>query len=391
MARFKAAQAPTPTAGLSPARPSAASGSLRLVIKYIGSKRTLIPVIRQVASRLPVTSACDLFAGTTRVGQALRELGLQVTSNDTATYSEVLAQSYIVANGDVDRVRLRQLLRELDVLPGRPGYFTDTFCIASRYFQPHNGARIDAIRSAIEAYDLSPIERALLLTSLIEAADRVDSTTGLQMAYLKQWAPRSYNDLELREPEAVRGPSGVALREDANALASSLDVDLVYIDPPYNQHSYFSNYHIWETLIRNDSPDHYGVAKKRIDCRTMKSDYNFKRRASQAFDELLDALTSRWLMVSFNNEGFHDPLHVFERLSDHGYVNFVEVDFKRYVGSQIGIYNPNGEKVGRISHLRNKEVLFVVGPDRELVESAFDTIASPSASGSELTLQRSLF
>ena len=59
-------------------------------------------------------------------------------------------------------------------------------------------------------------------------------------------------------------------------------------------------------------------------------------------------------------------------LSNHGYVNFIEVDFKRYVGAQIGIYNPQGEKVGAISHLRNKEVLFIVGPDRALVEGVFD-------------------
>ena len=35
----------------------------------------------------------------------------------------------------------------------------------------------------------------MLIVSLMEAADRVDSTTGVQMAFLKQWAARSYNDL----------------------------------------------------------------------------------------------------------------------------------------------------------------------------------------------------
>ena len=67
------------------------------MIKYIGSKRTLVPLIRAVAAQLPVRTACDLFAGTTRVGQALRSLGITVHSNDLATYSEVLGQAYIVA------------------------------------------------------------------------------------------------------------------------------------------------------------------------------------------------------------------------------------------------------------------------------------------------------
>src|SRR2546423_1350742 len=113
------------------------------MIKYIGSKRTLVPLIEQVVRKLPVRTACDLFAGTTRVGQALRRVGLEVISNDTATYSEVLGLSYIVANGTVDRQRIRNILRHLSELPGKPGYFTKAFCEDARYFQPHNGARID--------------------------------------------------------------------------------------------------------------------------------------------------------------------------------------------------------------------------------------------------------
>jgi adenine-specific DNA-methyltransferase len=341
------------------------------VIKYIGSKRTLIPLIEKVAARLPVRTACDLFAGTTRVGQGLRRVGLQVTSNDLATYSEALGQAYI-ASGAGERREVVPILAELSRLPARPGYFTRTFCEQSRYFQPHNGARIDAIRDAIDAYDLSPAARGLVLSSLMEAADRVDSTCGLQMAYLKKWAQRSHNDLELRLPALTEGPTGSVVQYDANELAPSLDVDLVYLDPPYNQHSYFSNYHIWETLIRWDAPEPYGVAMKRLDCRTSKSDFNSKPRAGAAFDDLLDRLKVPWIIMSFNNEGFHEPEHLFERLGQHGHVNFVELDFKRYIGAQIGIYNPRGDKVGAVSHLRNKEVLFVVGPDKDLVDTVFD-------------------
>ena len=341
------------------------------MIKYLGSKRALVPLIERVVSRLPVRTACDLFAGTTRVAQALRRRGLRVVSNDLATYSEVLGLAYVVADGTLDRTKIRRLLHELGELPGEPGYFTQAFCVDALYFQPENGARVDAIRCAVDLLDVDAVERGVLLTSLMEATDRVDSTTGLQMAYLKTWAPRASNPLQLREPRYVDGPPGSVTREDANALAPALDVDLVYIDPPYNQHSYFSNYHVWETLIRWDAPETYGIANKRVDCRTTKSDYNSGVKARAALDDLLDELSVPWLLVSFNNEGYHDPAHIFELLSSHGYVNFVEVDFKRYVGAQIGIYNPKGEKVGAISHLRNKEVLFLVGPHREAVESAF--------------------
>jgi adenine-specific DNA-methyltransferase len=344
------------------------------VIKYIGSKRTLVPLISQVASSLPVRSACDLFAGTTRVGQALRGLGLEVHSNDLATYSEALGHAYIEAT-EADRKAVAPIIERLNALPGRRGYFTESFCERARYLQPHNGARVDAIRDAIDELDLSPVRRGLVLTSLVEAADRVDSTTGLQMAYLKAWAPRSHKDLELRVPHAVTGPPGIVTRRDSNELAAELDVDLVYVDPPYNQHSYFSNYHVWESLVRWDRPETYGIANKRIDCRTRKSPYNSKRRAAAALDQLLDSLSAPWLLVSFNDEGFHDPAEVASRLADRGHVASLAVDFKRYVGAQIGIHSPAGVKVGSVSHLRNTETLFLVGPDRARVRAAFSQAA----------------
>jgi adenine-specific DNA-methyltransferase len=349
------------------------------VVKYIGSKRVLAPLLGRLAGLLPVETACDVFAGTTRVGQSFREAGLTVRSNDRATYSEALGQAYIAAT-DTDRARLPELLDHLRGVTPVRGYFTETFCERSRFFQPHNGMRVDAMRDEIDRLTLTPVERGLLLTSLMEAADRVDSTCGLQMAYVKKWAARSYNDLELREPRPVEGPAGSVSRLDAAALAPQLaGVDLAYLDPPYNQHSYFSNYHVWETLMRWDAPETYGVACKRVDCRTEKSDFNSKRRAGAALAGLIEALPTPWIVVSFNDEGYHDLGLVATLLAEKGYVRTVAVDFKRYVGAQIGIFNPQGAKVGRVSHLRNTEMLFIAGPDEAAVIAAAEGLAAGRA------------
>jgi adenine-specific DNA-methyltransferase len=188
---------------------------------------------------------------------------------------------------------------------------------------------------------------------------------------VKQWAARSYNGLELREPKPVAGPAGTVSRLDAADLAVQLDgFDCAYLDPPYNQHSYFSNYHVWETLMRWDAPEHYGVACKRVDCRTTKSPYNSKRGAWQAFSSLIERLPTPWIVVSFNNEGFHDLDQVAALLSEKGYLRSVAIDFKRYVGAQIGVFNPSGQRVGEVSHLRNQELLFVVGPDEAAIDAA---------------------
>ena len=129
---------------------------------------------------------------------------------------------YIAADSrSVSNKELTEALDYLSHVPGSPGYFTDTFCVQSRFFQPFNGERVDAIRDVLETeFRESPLF-PILLTSLIEAADRVDSTTGVQMAYVKKWAPRSFNDLELRVPELLPG-GGEVLRGDANELAKQI-------------------------------------------------------------------------------------------------------------------------------------------------------------------------
>lgn len=335
------------------------------MIKYLGSKRVLLPAIVEAIRGLggEVRSVLDLFSGTSRVGHALKAAGYRVFCNDLNTYAHTLATCYV----QVDREEIEQdalrLISEFNALPGQPGYFTETFCEKSRFFQPKNGARIDAIRDAIEHKGLNPELKAVLLVSLMEAADRVDSTTGLQMAYLKEWAPRAHNDLELRLPgvlpRATHG-KGRALQGDAVEVVRKVDADLVYMDPPYNQHSYLANYHIWESLVLWDKPSVYGIACKRTDVRERPSAFNSKRQFPRVLRETIDAVQARHLVVSFNNEGYIGRSEMEALLATRGRVSTLEHDFKRYVGAQIGIHNPKGEKVGAVSHLRNKEFLFLV-------------------------------
>jgi adenine-specific DNA-methyltransferase len=334
------------------------------VIKYLGSKRLLVGVLGQVATAVGAATALDLFTGTTRVAQEFKRRGLHVTAVDSATYAEVLAQSYIATDATaVDKDALARSIDELNALPGTPGYFTETFCVASRYFQPRNGVRIDAMRDAIEAEYRHDALYPVLLTALMLAADRVDSTAGLQMAYLKQWAPRAHHEIALRVPELLAG-AGSAVRGDALELVDVLPkVDVAYLDPPYNQHRYFTNYHVWETLVAWDAPDHYGVACKRVDARdsSTKSVFNDRRRAPEALARLIAHVRARVVVVSMSSEGWVSLEDLVEMAACRGRVEVLAFDSKRYVGALIGIHNPQGEKVGRVSHTRNVEYLIVAG------------------------------
>ena len=355
------------------------------MIKYLGSKRLLVGVLGDIATAVGAGSALDLFTGTTRVAQELKARGVHVTAVDVATYSAVLSDCYIGTDADtVDAAELDEVLASLAGLPGVRGYVTETFCEQARFFQPHNGIRIDAIRDAIERDHRDSPLRPILLTSLLDAADRVDSTTGLQMAFLKSWSARSYDDLELRRPTLLPGPGRTVLGDASTAVATMPRVDLAYLDPPYNQHRYFTNYHVWETLVRWDAPAHYGIVCKRVDARddATKSVFNRKRHMPTALRDLIRRVDAETVVVSYNDESWVTAEQMTSWLHEAGHeaVGVLAFDAKRYVGAQIGIFNGAGEKVGRVGRLRNQELVFVAGP-REKVTAALATPAGTRTAG----------
>ncbi len=339
------------------------------VIKYIGSKRLLVDQIVSLCSAVAPSrgSVIDLFSGTSRVGHALKSAGFAVHANDHNTYAHTLGMCYIQADAPKLIDQATRIINELNTIAagdGHAGFVTKTYCLDSRFFHPDNGRRIDAMREHIETLELEPELKAVVLTSLIEAADRVDSTTGVQMAYLKSWAPRAHKRIELRVPNILPHPTHrpcSAHRLDAIDAAKTLSADIAYLDPPYNQHSYLGNYHIWETLVRWDHPEVYGVACKRIDCRQRKSPYNSKVKILDAFDRLVDSIDADTLIVSFNNEGYLDRDQIETILRKRGDLVVLDRDHPRYVGCKIGIHNQSGQAVGKVGKVRNTEYFFIAG------------------------------
>jgi len=331
------------------------------LIKYLGSKRRVLPHIVSCVGALPdVRTALDLFSGTARVGHALKRLGMTVHANDHNAYAAALATCYVQADARRWQRPAERLIAELDRLPGEPGWFTATYSEKSRYLKPENGARVDAIRERIAVLALEPELEAIALVSLIEAADRVDSTVGLQMAYLKSWAARAHQPLALRVPELLPG-KGSSSCLDARVCASRRAVDLAYLDPPYNQHSYLGNYHVWESVVRWDKPDVYGIAMKRTDVKERGSAFNRKGSIEDAFREVVRKVRARYLVVSFNDEGYLGLETVRSILGEHGPLEELAIEHPRHIGHRIGIYNPQGVRVGTPGKASNHEHLFVVG------------------------------
>jgi adenine-specific DNA-methyltransferase len=190
---------------------------------------------------------------------------------------------------------------------------------------------------------------------------------------------------------ALQSGRGHAVHGDAcDVGARRAHYDLAYLDPPYNQHRYTANYHVWETLVAWDAPAHYGVACKRDELRdpATRSVFNSRRTMPTALHQVIDDLDTDLLIVSCSNEGWVGVDELRAWCEQRGHVDVVGFDSRRYVGAQIGVFNPQGTRVGEVSHLHNVEYLVLSG-DRALVQRAVQssnelTSASTSANGSSV-------
>ncbi len=328
------------------------------MFKYIGSKRLLLDkILHEIKKFDDISTILDLFSGTSRVGHMLQNNGYNVIANDHNTYAYYTAITYVQSDPD-DYKFFPDIIKELNNFTGYNGWFSELYSNKTKFFTQNNAELIQAIRDEIERTYKNTIYYIPLIISLIEAADRVDSTCGLQMSYLKSYAPRAYNRLAMRFPNMSKG-SGQAKQLDASE-AAKIPCDVAYIDPPYNQHSYLANYHIWETICLWDQPQTYGKIHKRIDVKTRKSLFNYKKNIKEAFQTVIDNLNANYVLISFNDEGYLTSNDI-ENIIINKYKDVIiqTIPYSRYIGAKIGIHNNQGEKVGTIKSINNNELLFI--------------------------------
>ncbi len=344
-------------------------------VKYIGSKASLIPyILRVLEKHIPsAKTAIDVFTGTTRVAQALRANGLQVITSDLSWASEIYSGAYIEHTGN--NQHLQPKIDELNSLEGKEDWITKYYCDVKgednaiiRVWQPKNGKRADAIRERIAKWkyegDLYDWEYKTLVTSLILALDRVDNTVGVQQAYLKEWCSRSHNDLRLELPSVHPGPKGKHLRGDCLQL-SYPQADIAYLDPPYSSHSYATYYHIWDSIARWDKPQVGLKTNRRLDRvsgsevydDSMASAWNSKKTALRAFDQIIQRLPVKYVMISYNDESIVSIDDIQKLLKKYPKVIIEEIDYTRNIMCQIGNAAKDGDKEFKT---KNKEYIFLV-------------------------------
>ncbi|MDP4240423.1 MAG: DNA adenine methylase [Bacteroidota bacterium] len=327
-------------------------------IKYAGSKLKILPYIFELVNELQgIETVLDGFSGSTRVSQAFAQLGYSTSSNDIAVWSEVFATCYLISNKP--NAYYQQLIDHLNELPGVEGWFTENYGGAvteiKKPFQLKNTMKLDAIRDEIELLNLDWEDKCVLLTSLIYALDKVDSTLGHYAAYLSAWSPRSYNDLKLKLPLRfeLKGKNSV-FRDDIFNTVSTNRFDLAYFDPPYGSNNekmppsrvrYASYYHLWTTIIQHDKPAVFGKANRREDSRDERSASVFEefRRnedgdflAMKALRRLIEETKAHYLLLSYSSGGRATKQQLLDMISDSGkLLDIKSINYQKNVMSSM--------------------------------------------------------
>ena len=269
--------------------------------RYLGNKYKLLPFITKVVDKecSDIQSIADIFAGTGAVSSAFTDK--IIITNDLMYSNYICNYAWFGSETYNQQTIIDHVVHYNSLSKLKDNYMTDNF--ADTYFSRDDCAKIGYIREDIEKNykkkNINDRERAILITSLLYAMDKIAKTCGHYDAYRK--GAEFDKPLELLVPlaEMHNNPNNRCYNEDANNLVGSINADLVYIDPPYNSRQYCDAYHLLENVARWEKPEVFGVARK-MDRTKLKSKYCTKS-AAEAFEDLVGNITSKYILLSYNN------------------------------------------------------------------------------------------
>lgn len=322
--------------------------------RYIGSKEKLAEeIIAIIRDNCPeANTAIDLMAGTGLFSLHLRQNGYHVLAADVMTYS----YHHLVVNLLIDKNPLFQglvedglndysdVIKYLNEVEPIKGYFYKEFssdglptngCTPRMYFTSNNAAKIDAIRQQIIEWNndgkLSHNEHSLLLHDLIMATNDVANIAGTYGHYLSHYVARSMEPIKLSASsfEYNNNMNHQIFQGYAEDLCSNLSGDFCYIDPPYIKRQYAANYHILETIAREDFPEAVGQSGLRP-WRDKYSNFCSKRKIKDSITKIISNIRTHDVFISYSEDGLMQIDDLVKLLRDFGTVNIYNINYKRF-------------------------------------------------------------
>ena len=358
------------------------------MLTCIGNKRKLISNIEKIVMEdiLPnlekhKITIFDGFAGSSVVSRSLSQYADTIHTNDMEKYSSIMAMCFLKKPNDEMKEKISNHIHQMNELakngPYHEGIITknyspkDTSNIqeGERCFYTHENALIiDTLRKYIDdhveidlfVYCISP----LLIKASIHA-----NTAGVFKGFYKDkktgigtFGGSEENALSrITKPIQLELPKwshydfkSIIYNQDINTLIDELpdDIDLTYLDPPYNQHPYSSNYFMLNLIIKNKDPDKISKVSG-IPNDWARSNYNYKDKAINSMKELIQETMkkSKYILLSYNNEGII-PINDWNNIFKDYKVKPYKIPYGTYKGSRN--LKDRSDKVVEIMYLLSK-------------------------------------
>ena len=337
-------------------------------MRYIGNKENIIEKIHHILNNNDVSgnSFFDFFSGTANVAKYFKRSGYKVYSSDIMYMSFCLQMAYIENNSIPTFETLLKhivntpqstlfdspldiVLNYLNNIKPTKGFIYNNYTpggtaqldIPRMYFSDDNGMLIDAIRQQIEAWKRTKLvnenEYYILLACLIESVSFYANISGVYAAFQKKWDPRALKRLTIRPIEFINNnKNNIVYHADSISIANEIDVDILYLDPPYNERQYLPNYHILETIAKYDNPNIKGITGMR-EYNVEKSVFCNSKKALEALDYIAQNAKYKFLILSYNSEGIMNRTDIINTLSKYGEVRFEEFQYARFKSNNNGL------------------------------------------------------
>ena len=336
------------------------------IITYIGNKRALLYFIEEGIETVK-KKVCkkklnifDLFSGSGIVSRFFKKHANRLIANDLEKYCEVTNLCYLTNfskfNKNLFTEIYNSIIYELKNKPLGRGIISEQYAPKDDknilpgervFYTKRNAMYLDTARQLI---DKAPNEhKNFLLAPLLSEASIHTNTSGVFKGFYKDSKTglgkfggdksnalsRILSDINIPFPVFSNFECDVEIyRKNSNEIAKQInDVDLAYIDPPYNQHPYGSNYFMLNLLV-DYLPSNKISNVSGIPADWNRSVYNKSKAAITVFKDLLENIKAKYLLISFNSEGFIPMQEMINLLKSIGKVQILEKQYNTFRGSR---------------------------------------------------------
>ncbi|QKF65112.1 DNA adenine methylase [Campylobacter corcagiensis] len=332
------------------------------IITYLGNKRSLLDFVGkgfEIAKselKKDKVSFCDLFSGSGIVSRYAKAHSNFILANDLELYSKVINKCYLSNDSEILMAKIDEIWDKIsDTTNLKSGFIREFYAPKNEknitkfdraFYTIKNAKIIDTIRQNIDEFCPANLKPYFLAPLLYEASVHAN-TSGVFKGFYKnengvgEYGGKGKNalkrimgEISLQKPVFSKFNSKFEVSQaDANDLASSVDTDICYIDPPYNQHPYGSNYFMLNLIAKYKRPTKISKISG-IEQGWNRSVFNQKKHAKDALIDIIDKLNSKFILISYNCEGFIKKDEFLNDLEKFGKVKVLEQKYNAFRASR---------------------------------------------------------